>query len=119
MILGLLDTALGARDAYDHDQVPSPRPAEYVAISLSRRFGGERRMSAHAASAGYRLTVRAVSQQSIANVRNSLEKCRASLEFRRLSVAGATSTPVQFENEQPPIPDDGWFSGAQSFTFVL
>lgn len=117
--LAALDAALAPRKAYDLDKVPSPRPPQYVEITLSRMFGGEQRACGGIATVGYRLTVRAVSQSTVSSVRTDLEKCRAALEFNRLTVGGKTSTPIQFETEDPAGYDDGWFSGLLTFTFVL
>lgn len=119
-ILTLLNTALPAGvDAYEINKVPATRPTEYVDISLGRRFGGERRASSQAWLTGYRVTVRAVSQTSVVNARTTLETCRAALEYARLSVSGETSTPVQFETEDPASFDAGWFSGLVAFTYTI
>lgn len=118
-ILALLNTALSPKVAYDLDDIPSPRPAEYVEIGLSRRFGALARSSGGKGRTGYRVTIRAVSQASVVNARNSLEKSRAALEFARLSVGGETSTPVEFETEDPAQYDEGWFSGLLVFTYVI
>jgi len=118
-VLTLLNTALAPRDAYELDKVPSPRPPQYVEITLSRMFGGERRQCGSIGATGYRVTVRAVSQSTVSSVRRDLEKCRAALEFNRLSVGAHLSTPIQFETEDPAAYDSGWFSGLQSFTYVI
>lgn len=119
-ILTALNAALtGDMVAYEADEVPSPRPPEYVDVSIGRRFGGQRRSSSHLWLTGYRVTVRAVSETAPSNVRTTLETCRAALEYARLSVGGETSTPVQFETEDPAGEDAGWFSGVQAFTYAI
>lgn len=119
-ILTLLNGALPAEvRAYEIDQVPSPRPTEYVDISLARRFGGERRASSQLGITGYRVTIRATSETAPANVRQTIATCRAALEYARLSVGGEVSTPVQFETEDPAGADDGWFSGVDAYTFTI
>ena len=118
-ILAALNTALSPRKAYDLDKVPPTRPPQYVEVTLSRRFGGTQRLSSQIATGGYRLTVRAVSQTTISSVRGDLEKCRAALEFKRLDVGGFTTTPIQFETEDPAASDEGWFSGLLVFTFAI
>lgn len=118
-ILAALNAALAPKVAYDLNDVPATRPAEYVEVTASRRFGGERRMTQQTGVTGWRVTVRGVSQISVANVRKSLETCRAALEFKHLTVAGETSTGIQFEAEDPATPDEGWFSGLLAFTYTI
>ena len=105
--------------AYDLEDVPNERPGDYLEVSLSRRFGGNLKQGGSMDVVGYRLTVRAVSQTSVSNVRNSLEKARDALEFVRLTVGSGTTTPIQFETEDPADYDKGWFSGLLAFTFAL
>lgn len=118
-VLAALNTALAPKVAYDLDDVPSPRPSEYVEVTVTRRFGGERRLCQRTGLSGWRITVRGVSQASASNARNSLEKCRGALEFKPLIVAGETSTGVQFETSDPPEPDEGWFSGLDAYTYTI
>lgn len=122
-VLAVVGAPLGAlatpRTAYDMGREPSPRPKEYVDVNVSRIFGGTPRVSSQKYLTGYRVTVRSVSQVSAANARVALETCRAALEYARLVVNGQTSTPVQFETEDPAEPDDGWFTGLMAFTFTI
>lgn len=105
--------------AYDLEDVPNDRPADYLEVSLSRRFGGNLKQGGSMDVVGYRLTVRAVSQHSVSNVRHSLDKAREALEFVRLTIGASTTTPIQFETEDPADYDKGWFSGLLAFTFAL
>ena len=105
--------------AYDLNDVPSPRPAEYVTALLLRRQGARLNTGGSTGVVGYRLLVRAVSRTSPDNVRKSLETCRAALEFKRLTVGTQTSTPVQFETEDDMGSDDGWFAAYVDYTFTL
>ena len=119
-ILQLLNDALPAEArAYDVDQVPSPRPEEYLTVSLVRRFGGERRQCGGIGTTGYRLAVRAVSHVYIENVRANLQTASDALENARLVVDGKTSTPLQFETGRPATPDEGWFIGVINLTYVI
>ena len=119
-VLVALNTALpGSVAAYDVDEVPTPRPSEYVDIGLTRRFGGNLKQGGSMDVTGYRLTVQAVSRTSVANVRNSLEKCRAAIEFQSLIVGTSTTTPIQFETEDDYDLGSGWVSGVIAFTFAL
>lgn len=105
--------------AYDLDKVPTTRPPEYVTALLMRRSGARLNVGGTTGIVGYRLRVRAVSQTGTSNVRNSLEKCRAALEFKRLTVGSQRSTPIQFETEDDMTPDDGWFATYTDYTFTL
>lgn len=120
-VVAALNTALPAAvRAYDVDKVPTPRPGEYVLVEVSRRFGGNLKAGGSMDVTGYRIVVRGISRTSVANVRTSLETCRAALEFVRLTVGTEQSTPVQFETEGDPVRyDDGWFSGDHAYTYAL
>lgn len=117
-ILARLNAAL-TPTAYDLGKVPTSRPAEFVEIALSRRVGGEPRACSFIGTTSYRLTVAAVSQVTVANVRNSLERVRADLEFSALVVGSESSTPIQFETDDEADYGAGWFSEYMAFTFTL
>lgn len=118
-ILAALNAALAPKMAYEVDDVPSPRPAEYVEVQLVRRFGGTARGCGWKGTVGYRLTVFGISQTSASNARMLLEKCRAALEFQHLVVDGQQTTPIQFETANEVAPDDGWLSGFHDYTYAL
>lgn len=118
-VLAAINAQFTSTRAYDLDAVPTPRPSEYVEVTVSRRFGGTQTLAARSSLVGYRVTCRAVSHVKVANVRNALEKCRTALEYQRLTVGTEQTTPIQFETEDPAAYDDGWFSGLASFTFTV
>ncbi|RNL63647.1 hypothetical protein EFK50_07850 [Nocardioides marmoriginsengisoli] len=118
-ILTVLNAALSPRKAYDLDKVPSTRPPQYVEITLARRFGANLKRSASTGIVGYRLTVAAVSQTTVSSVRTDLEECRAALEFNRLSVGPAKTTPIQFETNDDADYGSGWFAEYMTFTFAI
>lgn len=119
-IVEALNAALPAEcRAYPLGKVPATRPAEYVEVIVTRRFGGERRQCGRTGAAGYRDLLRAVSRASVDNVLTTLETCRAALEFQQLEVDGRATTPVQFETATAAAPDNGWFSGATTYTHVI
>lgn len=117
-VLAALNASLTPKVAYDYDEVPAERPDNYVEISVSRRFGGEPRLTGRKGSTGWRVTTRAVSRY-VSDARLMQEKCRTALEYVRLTVGGETTTPIDFESEDPVGPDDGWFSGLITWTYVL
>lgn len=117
--LAVINAQFSSTRAFELDDVPSPRPSEYLEVVVSRRFGGLLKQGGSMSVVGYRVTCRAVSQSSVANARNMLEKARTGLEYARLVVGAEITTPIQFETEDPAAYDDGWFSGLQSFTCAL
>lgn len=119
-IVEALNAALPTKcRAYSLGKVPATRPAEYVEVVVTRRFGGNPKASAVSDVAGYRTLLRAVSQASVDNVHKTLETCRAALEFQCLLVADRVTTPIQFETARPAGPDNGWFSGTEQYTHAL
>lgn len=119
-ILRRLDLALPEScEPYDIGKVPATRPHEFVEMTLTRRFGGVQTLCGAKASTGYRFTIAAVSRTSIANARNSLQKCRDEFENDLLIVAGFESTPVEFETEDEADYGAGWFSQYAAYTYVI
>lgn len=120
-VIAAMNAALPAKvRAYDLDEVPGIRPAEYVVVQVSRRFGGDLTMGGSLDVVGYRIVVRAISLTSVSNVRNSLERCREALEEVSLAFDPLQTTPIQFETEGDPVQyDDGWFSGDHAYTYVI
>ncbi|KAB2808314.1 hypothetical protein F9L07_22630 [Pimelobacter simplex] len=119
-VVEALNAALPAEcRAYPLGEVPAKRPAEYVEVVVTRRFGGNPKASAVSDVAGYRTLLRAVSQASVDNVHKTLETCRGALEFQCLPVGDQATTPIQFETARSAGPDNGWFSGAEQYTHAL
>jgi hypothetical protein len=110
--------ALGAIP-YDYDDLAkvSPKPTNYTEVTVTRRFGGEQRASGERDGRLYRATARQVSQ-TVSNARNLRAKS-AGLEGLMLTVAGSMTTPIEFETADVIAPDDGWFSGLETWTFAL
>lgn len=108
--------ALGAA-AYDLQDVPGTPPAWYTEVTVSRRFGGEQRGSGERDGTLWRITTRQVARR-LGNAQNERAKS-AGLEYRVLIVDGATTTPIEFESADPIGPDDGWFSGLETYTYAL
>lgn len=122
VVLGLVNAALPSTGnvvrAYDASTVPVTKPAEFVVVSVARRPGGDPRAGRRKRT-GWSVYLMAVSQTSVTNARNSLRIAGAAIEFQNLTAAGATSTPVDFYNQRPVAPDDGWFSGAATYNFAF
>lgn len=116
-VLAALNAALAPKQAYEYDTLPTTRPAEYVEATVSRRFGGESRLSAQKGTTGWRVTTRAVAQ-TVSNARLLAQKATQALEDVSLTVDGKSTTPIQFETEDPIGPDDGWYSGLVTWTYT-
>jgi hypothetical protein len=86
-------------------------------ITVSRRFGGEQRGSGERSGQLYRLTERSVAK-TVSNARNLRAKADA-LEGAVLTIAGDTTTPLEFEGAVPIGEDDNWYSGLRTWTYVL
>lgn len=118
-ILAAANTALPAAvDAYETGKVPEPRPNEFVVVTIARRSGGSPR-SGRYVTTGWAVYVQAASFSSESNARNSLRIVGAAIESKPLTVAGEQSTPVRFSNARPVAPDDGWFSGVNTYEFAI
>ncbi|RNL66243.1 hypothetical protein EFK50_01045 [Nocardioides marmoriginsengisoli] len=122
-VLAVLNAALNPgtkpRYAYDFDDVPSPRPAEYVEVSVTRRFGGEIREDGTTGTTGWRITARYVAKR-VSDARLMQSKCTTALEDVPLMVAGELTTGPLFETSEVIAPDDGgYFTGLDAFTYTL
>jgi hypothetical protein len=115
-VLAKLNTSLAPKVAYELDKAPTTG-ADFVEISLSRRFGGNER-GGRLSPSSWRLTVRAVGS-TVANARTLHENAQA-IEGFVLTVGSETSTPVLFETEEPIGLDEAqrlFWTGLRSFTF--
>lgn len=119
VVLGLINAALPATTrAYEPDKVPATRPANYVVLTVVRRSGGTPRGGRYVTT-GWSFYLMGVAQTSVSNARNSLRLAGDALESKVLTVAGLASTPVKFDNGRPVAPDDGWFSGVNTYSTAL
>lgn len=117
LLNGWLDSI--SAQAYEYDDVAKMKalPNQYVEIMVSRRFGGELRVSAGKATVPYRLSLRVVAR-TVAGARELRRLCTA-LETETIAANGGMSTPIQFETEDDIGPDEGFYSGLTSWTFAL
>ena len=118
-VLALINEQLtGDTNAFEPDEVPSPRPAEHVVVTVARRSGGSPRAGRYATT-GWSAYVMAASQTAAQNARASLQESREALEGVVVTVDGEQSTPIRFDSARAVGPDDGWFSGVNVYTFAL
>ena len=107
--------------AYEPSKVPSPRPNDFVSVTVARRAGGAGRGGRYATT-GWSVYVMAASSVALYGedrARNSLRLAGTALENNTLIVADEKSTPARFDNARPVAPDDGWFSGVTTYTFAI
>lgn len=120
-----VSTALGTAGGapYDLGKVPGSTgntgtlPQWYTELSVTRRFGGNPRVTTESGVQGYRITTRAVAN-SAANARNMRAKQHAALEEAVLVIDGEATTPIKFESAEPIAPDDGMFSGLTTWIYA-
>jgi hypothetical protein len=123
-VLAVIDAALAAmtvpRHAYDLDTLArlATKPADYVEVTVSRRAGADRRACGATERGGWRVTTRAVGQTET-NARLMLERTRGALEYKRLTVGGEVSTPIQFESEEVIGPDENLWTGLMAWTYAI
>lgn len=104
--------------AFDYDDVPDPLPANYVLVTLTRRFGDDFRFSFGRQLVGYRLTTLAVGQ-TVDQARWVRQRVSATLADTSFTLAGQATTYFRFEVEDPIVYDDGRYSGMTTWTFAL
>jgi hypothetical protein len=117
--------ALEAAGAVPHDlgKVPGSKgnsgsiPPWYTELTVTRRFGGNPRVTTESGVQGYRITTRAVAN-SAANARNMRAKQHAALEEVVLVIDGEPTTPIKFESADPIAPDERMFSGLTTWTYT-
>lgn len=108
--------ATGTVKAYDYDDAAGVT-VEHVQVSVARRFSDAERAGRESQSP-WRLQTRPVAN-SVTNARTIAQKCSAALSGSRLTIDGATSTPIRLESADDIGPDDGKFSGLTTWTFTF
>jgi hypothetical protein len=105
------------RRAYDADDVPTDLPMAYVAVSVSRRYiDGFRGGGGHGMRGG-RVVLRYVAR-SVSDARELQRRARLALEDVTLAATGGLVGPFRFESEESIGSDEGWYSGADAFTYA-
>lgn len=117
-VLAALNDADAA--AYDLDAIKEAanRPAYYTEVTVTARYGAEPRNTGSTGRRGWRITTRVVGDYA-SNAQEIRKRVDTGLRYVRLTVDGATTTPIQFESEDPIGEDDGWFSGLTTWTYAI
>ncbi|KAB2807988.1 hypothetical protein F9L07_25295 [Pimelobacter simplex] len=119
-VVALLDTAVAPKHAHPVDEVPAQRPVEYVQVQVTEIFTAPDQLLLNATTnvRRYRATVWWFSRISVSNALLLREKCFEALRFARITVAGDTYPPAQYEGtEDDVVAIDGWFVGSADFTY--
>lgn len=109
----------GSRTAYAVDDVPTPRPAEYVEVVVARRAGETPRFVGRTGRTGWRVVTRPCSSVSMANVSRMQAEVADALDGTNLLVGSEYSTPVVFETADPVTADENWLSAPTAWTYAL
>lgn len=107
------------RTAYEWDDAPLAG-TDYVLVTLTRMFGGNRRVGDHLSPSMWRASTRAVG--SVTNVGALLDRCTQALEHQTITVGDETSTGIQFETEDDVDQveyDKALYSGLRTWTFAF
>lgn len=121
-ILAALNAALAPAVAYDYSKVPGAygnegsRPKMFAVVDISRKFEDKRRTSGEVSIDGYRIGVRYVAK-STNDARNMRTLTTGVLEDKILSTESGEIGPFAFESSEAIVPDDGYQSGSDVFTF--
>lgn len=113
-----LNIALSPNSGFDFDDVPSPPPNKYAAITVTRRYGSTRRMPGGRVMDGWRLTTTEVGR-TVDEARWVRDLIHTHLEDVALSTLVAT--PLRFETSTPigKDADDllGLYVGVTTWTY--
>ena len=116
-VIAALEAALpDTAHAYDYDEVPATLPAMYVVVDFSRRFVPDRLSSGEATVVCGRLVTRYVAK-TVSNARELRRIVSAALEDKAVTVGSSYVGPFTFEADESIGPDDGWYSGSDSWAF--
>lgn len=123
-----ISTALAPWEVFDYGHVPGADgnegdlPDIYALLTVERRANPNLRLSAQASRVGWRLTVRVVGTD-VDETRWALRQVSAALNERRLPIVVSDdetrpTSPIQFESDQSPEPDDGRYAALSSWTYA-
>lgn len=109
---------------YDYDEVPGMNgnpgsvPQWFTAVSVTRRFGGNDRLTSQSGVEGWRISTVAAAN-NVTNARNIRAKIHQALEGVSLTVGGEQTTPIKLEGADQIAPDGTHHSGLSTWTYAL
>jgi hypothetical protein len=93
-------------------------PNGYTEVMVSPRGGAPLRSPGSTGRRGWRIATRQVGT-TVSNAREMRKRTHEALEFVRLTVGGDQTTPIQFDSAEQIGEDDGYWSGLETWTYVL
>lgn len=118
-----LTATVGAGRIFDYGMVPGADgnagtlPPIYVLLSIARRYV-QPTTAGRSAVTGWRVSCRYVGR-TVAEARWAQMQVATALNEVRLSIGGATTTPITHESTTAIEPDDGMQSGLSSWTYAI
>jgi hypothetical protein len=103
---------------YDYGKTSTTLPPIFVMLAIERRYVEPRTSSGLSGRSGWRILFRYVGR-SVDEARWAQMKITQALDEVRLSIGGATSTPVRHESTSAIAEDDGRYSGSAEYTYAL
>lgn len=102
---------------YDYGKTPATLPPIFALLGIERRYV-EPTVAGRSHRSGWRVTIRYVGR-TVDEARWAGLKVAEAIDEKRLTVDGATSTPVTHESTQAIALDDGRFAGYAIYTYAL
>lgn len=93
-------------------------PDGYTEVMVTRRYGAVRRNDGTTGRQGWRIATRQIGS-SITNARTMRNRTHQALEFVRLTIGGALTTPIQFEGAEDIGEDGDHYSGLETWTYAI
>ncbi len=102
---------------YVRDKIPPTLPARYVILDVERRAIENLWALTPSGVAGWRVSLVSVGK-TVREAQWLQTRCSDALDEQVLTVTGADTTPLSFESDTSPAPDDGWYSATSTYTFT-
>lgn len=108
--------------AYDYGKVPGANgnpgelPAIFALVSVERRPNVNLRMSAQSARVGWRLSVECVGR-TVAEAAWAMNRVSLAVNEQALTIGSQLTSPIQFESDQAPAPDDDQYAGRSFWVY--
>lgn len=114
--------ALNAKQAapYDLDDAKklTDPPDGYTEVMITRRYSADRRNDGTTGRRGWRIATRQIGT-TVTNARMVRTRTHEALEFVRLTIGGALTTPIQFEGAEDIGEDGDHWSGLETWIYAI
>lgn len=107
-------------DVYDADDIPSPLPAEWVEVGLTRTPGGADRLCGRAGVSLHYITFGA-GGLTVSNVRRTLDAVSDALEGVLVPIGDTHTTPLRFyaETETEHLKELGRYWQLATYSYAI